>query len=92
MTDRIPLEESLAERLNVALRLYLFALFGLFLMITPWTPLWDQMTLPLAPTRLGGWLRGGWLRGLVSAVGALDLLVAFREAGGLWRRLRGASR
>ncbi len=82
----------MADRLHAALRLYLFALIGLFLLVAPWTPVWDQATLPLAPIELGVWLRSGWFRGIVSAVGALDLMVAIGEAGGLWRLLRGAGR
>jgi len=84
-----PSEGELAERLHTALRLYLFALLGLFLLVVPWTPIWDQATLPWIPARIGLWLRSGWVRGLVSGLGALDLLVAAREAGGLWKLLRG---
>ena len=78
----------MADSLRTALRLYVFGVIGIFLLVAPWTPVWDQATLALAPSELGGWVRSGWLRGIVSGLGTLDLIVAAAEAGLLWRPLR----
>ena len=58
-----------------------------FLIAVPWTPLWDLGTLVLAPTALGDWVRTGWVRGGISGLGALDLIVAGREARRLLRSM-----
>ena len=75
-------------RLRAALRLYAFAWLGLFLLVSPWTPIWQRATISLLPTALGGLVQSGWLRGMVSAVGALDLLIAFQAAADLLERMR----
>jgi len=81
----------LGPRIQSALRLYVFAVLGLFLVVAPWSPVWDQATMILAPTQLGTWLRSGWFRGVVSGLGSLDLLVALAEAGALLRPTGGSS-
>jgi len=78
----------LDPRLLAALRLYVFFVLGLFLFVSPWTPVWQRATISLLPTALGAWVQSGWLRGVVSAVGALDLLIAFQAAGELLERMR----
>jgi hypothetical protein len=75
-------------RLRTALRLYTFGVLGLFLLVTPWTPVWQRATTALLPTALCGWVQSGWFRGVVSAVGALDLVIALQSAVELWERLR----
>ena len=77
----------MAARIRTALTFYLFVVLGAFLVAVPWTALWDHATLALVPTPLGGWARSGWIKGAVTGVGALDLLVAWQEAGALWRSL-----
>ncbi len=73
------------------MRVYLFAGLGVFLMIAPWTPLWEKGTLVFATTALGGWLESGWFRGAVSGLGLLDLLAALSDATALRRILRGGA-
>lgn len=77
----------MVSRIQTALNLYMFAVLGTFLVAVPWTPVWEQATIPLVPTVLGSWARSGFTRGVVSGVGMLDLLVAAQEAGALWRSL-----
>ncbi len=72
------------SRLSAALGVYLFGGLGVFLVAVPWTAIWDEATLVFVPTAIGTWIRAGWFRGLVSGLGALDLLVAAHDAGHLW--------
>ena len=73
------------SRITAALGLYAFLILGVFLLVVPWTPVWQSATLLLAPTRWGPWIRGGAARGLVSALGAVDLVVAGQLAVELWK-------
>lgn len=75
------------SNLLTALALYGFIVLGVFLLVAPWTPVWDRATVGLAPTAMGPWVRNGWARGLVSGLGALDLLVALQIGGELWGRI-----
>ena len=68
--------------------LYVYGALGTFLLAVPWTGIWDHATLVVATSEGAAWVRSGWIRGLVSGIGTLDLLVASREAGVLWRSLR----
>ena len=67
-------------RIRTAFILYGFAVFGLFLLVAPWTPIWDRAMLALQPTSIGGWVMTGWVRGIISGLGALDLLMALQVA------------
>lgn len=73
-------------RIHSALGLYAYALLGLFLVVTPWTPVWEQAIQALVPEPGAGWLRGGWVRGIVSAIGVLDLVTAVKFGADLWSR------
>ena len=75
------------SRLRSALSLYAFTVLGIFLLFAPWTPVWGQAAA-LLPEALGAWAQSGWLRGVVSALGALDLLVAAQVARELWGSMR----
>ena len=75
-------------RIRSALALYFFGVFGVFLVVTPWTAVWDQAIVALLPTALGAWAQSGWVRGLASGLGALDLVVALQAATELWERMR----
>ncbi len=76
------------SRIGAALSLYTFAVLGLFLCVAPWTPVWTQATYALLPERVGRWVLSGWVRGIVSGLGALDLVIAVQVGGEMWRRLR----
>ena len=75
------------DRFGAVLRLYAFGILGVFLLVAPWTALWDQATQMLAASASWSWVRSGWARGLASGLGALDLLAAVRA--GLELRARG---
>jgi hypothetical protein len=68
--------------------LYAFAVFGLFLVVAPWTPVWNRAMLVLLPTSIGTWAMSGWARGVVSGLGALDLLVALQVAREFWGQMQ----
>ncbi len=67
-------------RLSHAARLYFFFIFGAFLLVSPWSLIWEHMVVSLSPSALTGVLRSGWVRGGVSGLGLLDLLLAVRQA------------
>ena len=73
----------MTSRLLTAFLVYLFAALGVFLLVAPWSPLWEMSTAGYLPTPLGPWLRNGFVRGLVSGMGALNLLAAWGEARSL---------
>ena len=79
------------SRLQVALHVYVFAALGLFLIAVPWSPVWHAATAPYLPTPIGPWLRSGFLRGLISGLGALNVLAAWGEARDLLLAMRGGS-
>jgi hypothetical protein len=60
-------------------RLFLLALIvfflelGLFLVVLPWTPLWEQHYLLLRFPELAPWLMNHYLRGVVSGLGLVDI-------------------
>ena len=77
------------KRLQTALHIYVFAVLGLFLIAVPWSPVWHVATAPYLPTPVGPWLRSGFVRGLITGLGALDLLAACGESRAFLRDLRG---
>ena len=79
------------SRIGTALTLYAFAVFGLFLLVAPWTPVWAQATYALLPKSVGRWVLTGWARGVVSGLGALDLMIALQVGAEIWRRGRSES-
>lgn len=76
------------DRIGPALGAYVFGVLGVFLVLAPWTEVWERSTFVLAGTPAGAWLRSGFTRGLVTGIGILDLVVAFQEGAELWRRMR----
>ena len=64
--------------------LYGFLVSGLFLLFAPWTPVWVQAVHAMVPTSLERWMLGGWLRGVISGLGAIDLIVALQVGSELW--------
>ena len=76
------------SRVRTAMSLYVFASLGVFLLVAPWSPVWEYATGALLPPgSAAGFLKSGFARGAVSGLGALDLLVAIQEAGYLRRIL-----
>ena len=73
----------MTSRLQTAFFVYVFAALGVFLVVAPWSPLWETSTAGYLPTPLGPWLRSGFVRGLVSGVGALNFVAAWGEARSL---------
>jgi hypothetical protein len=78
----------LDAKIRTALTLYAFGVVGLFLLVTPWTAMWNQAVVGLLPTRLGQWVLSGWVRGTVSGLGAVNLAVATQVAFELWNAMR----
>jgi hypothetical protein len=76
-----------ASRLGAALSLYAFAVLGLFLLVTPWTAVWEQAALALVPEAARGWVLSGWCRGGISGLGLADLVVATQAGRDLRRRV-----
>lgn len=78
----------MGSRIQLALATYAFGALGIFLLVSPWSPFWDQATLPFTPTAVGPILRSGWLRGAVSGLGGWNLFVAAQTGAALWRTFR----
>ena len=70
-----------------AISLYAFTVLGIFLIVAPWTPVWEQATLVLLPAA-AKWMLTGWVRGVVSGLGALDLVIALQVGVDLWKSMR----
>lgn len=79
---------TLVARLQLALGVYLFGALGVFLTVAPWTPVWDAATFVLGDSAAAGMLRSGWARGLVTGLGAVNLMVAVADAASLVRAFR----
>lgn len=77
------------SRIRTALWLYAFGAIGLFLLVAPWTAVWTQAVAGLLPTPVGRAALLGPVRGVVSGLGALDLLIALQVARELWAHMRG---
>ena len=71
------------SRIQTALLVYVFAARGVFLVMAPWSPLWDTSTAGYLPTPIGPWLRSGFVRGFVSGLGALNFIAEWSEARSL---------
>lgn len=76
--------------LRNVLLVYAYSVLGIFLLIGPWTPVWEQASHGLLPQTLQPWALSGWIRGVVSGLGATDLVVAARLGAGIISR-RGGS-
>jgi hypothetical protein len=71
----------LDPRLRHAAQLYFFFIFGVFLVVAPWSMIWDHMAVSIYPPGVAGILRTGWVRGGISGLGLLDILLAVRQTG-----------
>jgi hypothetical protein len=84
-------EHGLDPRILSALTVYIFLVFGVFLIVVPWTPVWSHAMVGFLPETVGRWALLGWVRGIVSGLGAIDLFVAIQAAGELRDRMRGGN-
>lgn len=81
-----PRPEALLESgFRSILLVYLYSMLGVFLVVAPWTPVWEQASHGLLPESVHALALSGWARGLISGLGAADLVVAARLAGQLMR-------
>lgn len=71
--------------------LYGFLVLGVFLVFAPWTSIWERAILGWLPESVGPLLLSGWIRGVISSLGALDLLVAGQIALEIWNDAHGES-
>ena len=79
-------------RIRTALALYAFTVLGIFLLVAPWSAIWEHAVLGVVPESARTLARSGWARGTVSGIGALDLWVALQMLGELWSSLYSSSR
>ena len=70
------------------LLVYVYSVLGVFLVVAPWTPIWEQASHALLPVSAHRFALSGWVRGVVSGLGAADLVVAARLAGVILRASR----
>jgi len=83
----------LESGLKSVLAVYAYSVLGVFLLVAPWTPVWEQASQGLLPHAAHVWALSGWVRGVVSGLGAVDLVVVARLGAGLLARSdRGAGR
>jgi hypothetical protein len=73
----------LESGLKSVLWVYVYSVLGVFLLVAPWTPVWEQASQGLLPQTAHFWALSGWVRGVVSGLGAADLVVAGRLGSGL---------
>ena len=64
------------SRIRSTLLLYTYSVLGIFLLVAPWTPVWEHAAHGLLPEAVQPWALSGWIRGIVSGLGAVDLAVA----------------
>ena len=76
----------MGSRIRSAFSLYAYAALGVFLVVSPWTPVWEQAAGTLVPDAVKPWVLSGWVRGIVSGLGLLDLAVALQFGAELWGR------
>ncbi len=78
----------MTDRIRPVLAVYVFGVLGIFLVMAPWTEIWDEGTRLLLPTGVSRWAGSGVTRGMVSGIGLLDLAVAAAEAAAFWRAVK----
>ena len=81
-----PVPEALLESgFRSILLVYIYSVLGVFLIVAPWTPVWEHASHGLLPQSAHAVALSGWIRGMVSGLGAADLVVALRLAGRMIR-------
>ncbi len=69
-----------AIRLGMLLFVSVCAVFGVLLVILPWTPKWTDNYVLISHPALRGLLENGFVRGMCTGLGALDIWIGFWEA------------
>jgi hypothetical protein len=67
-------------RVGVLLFVSVCAVFGVLLVILPWTPKWTDSYILISYPALRGLLENGFVRGMCTGLGALDIWIGFWEA------------
>jgi hypothetical protein len=69
-----------AHRIGMLLFVSVCAVFGVLLVILPWTPKWTDNYILISHPALRGLLENGFVRGMCTGLGALDIWIGFWEA------------
>ena len=77
--------------LAVAFILFCFEI-GFFLMLVPWSALWENNVLLAYSFTLRELLLNNFIRGAISGLGAIDVLLGFSELGRFWKSYRVVNR
>jgi hypothetical protein len=68
------------NRVVILLLVSVCAVFGVLLVILPWTPKWTDNYLLISYPSLRDFLENGFVRGMCTGLGALDVWIGFWEA------------
>ncbi len=68
------------NRLAMILFVSLCAIFGVLLVILPWTPKWTDNYIMISYPGLRDFLENAFVRGMCTGLGALDIWIGFSEA------------
>jgi hypothetical protein len=69
-----------AHRIGMLVFVSVCAVFGVLLVILPWTPKWTDNYILISHPALRGLLENGFVRGMCTGLGALDIWIGFWEA------------
>jgi hypothetical protein len=72
--------ERWVNRLAMILFVSLCAIFGVLLVILPWTPKWTDNYIMISYPGLRDFLENAFVRGMCTGLGALDIWIGFSEA------------
>jgi hypothetical protein len=67
-------------RVGMLLFVSMCAVFGVLLVILPWTPKWTDSYILISYPAVRGLLENGFVRGMCTGLGALDIWIGFWEA------------
>jgi hypothetical protein len=68
------------HRIAVLFYVSICAVFGVLLVILPWTPKWTDNYILVSYPVLRGFLENGFVRGVCTGLGAVDIWFGFSEA------------
>jgi hypothetical protein len=72
--------ETWVNRLAMIMFVSLCAVFGVLLVIVPWTPKWTDNYILISYPALRDLMENGFVRGVCSGFGVIDLWIGFWEA------------